>query len=103
MLEGPVVPVTPHPAMAQQELAEPVPGRVRSMTMSARARHRSRTASSAGVGTRTEVSWPARNSTASRGASRRSVLTRSPGRVGINDGAITSQRIPTVRNMRASS
>jgi hypothetical protein len=73
------------------------------MTMSARARHRSRTASSATVGTRTAVSWLARNSTARRRASRLSVLTRSPWRVGINEGAITSHRIPALRSVRASS
>jgi hypothetical protein len=73
------------------------------MTMSARARHRSRTASSLMVGTRTEDNCPARNNNARLRASRVSVLTRSPGRVGIKEGAITSQRIPNERSTRASS
>ncbi len=71
--------------------------------MSARARHRSRTASSATVGTRTEESWLARNSNAILPASRRSVFTRSPGRAGMSDGAITSQTIPAARSVRDSS
>ena len=63
--------------------------RCRSSRASSRARHRSRTASSSGVGGRTSVSKPARSSSASLRASRRLVLTRSPGFRGISAGAIT--------------
>ena len=52
-------------------------------------RHKSRTASSAGVGGQTSVNSPARCSSASLRASRRSVLIRSPGFRGTNAGAIT--------------
>jgi putative DNA primase/helicase len=44
--------------------------------------------------THTEASCPARNNEARLKASRQSVLTRSPGRLGISDGAITSQTWP---------
>jgi hypothetical protein len=103
VLEGPVVAAAPHPAWRSRNLPMRWRARFRSITMSARARHRSRTASSATVGPRTEESWPARNSMARRLASRRSVLTRSPGAVGISEGAATSQCIPALRGTRASS
>ena len=63
--------------------------RCRSSRASSRARHRSRTASASGVGGRTSVSKPARNSSANFRASRRFVLIRSPGLHGMSDGAIT--------------
>jgi hypothetical protein len=55
----------------------------------ARARTRSRTASCTASGTHTAVSSPARNSRARLTASRRLVFTRSPGFLGISDGATT--------------
>ena len=60
--------------------------RRRSCTASVRARQRSRIASSLASGTCTALSSPARCSRASLRASRRSVLTRSPARLGISDG-----------------
>ena len=77
--------------------------RLRSASSAARARTKSRTASSASVGTRIGVSSPARSSRASRLASRLSVLTRSPGRRGISDGATTSQATPIEASSRCSS
>jgi hypothetical protein len=70
------------------------------MSRSARARHRSRTASSASVGIRIAVNSPARCNRANRRQSRRSVLTRSPGDRGTNDGATTSQVTPIDVNSR---
>ena len=63
-------------------------------SMSARVRHKSRTASSLGVGIRTATSSPARCRRARRRQSRVSVLTLSPGALGIIDGAITSHATP---------
>jgi hypothetical protein len=71
--------------------------------MSALVRHRSRTASSWRVGMRTATSSPARCNRASRRQSRRSVLTLSPGALGISDGAITWQLTPMPSSSRASS
>ena len=71
-----------------------------SRTASSRARTRSRTASSATSGTHTAVNSPARASRASMMASRRSVLTRSPERLGIDDGATTSQARPCALKCR---
>ena len=71
-----------------------------SRTASSRARTRSRTASSAASGTRTAVSSPDATSRASIIASRRSVLTRSPERLGIDDGATTSQSMPCALRWR---
>ena len=76
--------------------------RVRSSTISALVRHRSRTASAAGVGMPMATSSPARCNLASRRQSRVSVLIRSPGVVGISDGAITSQPIPMRSSSRAT-
>jgi hypothetical protein len=59
-----------------------------------RARTKSRNASCFGSGTHTTVSVPAWYELANRSASRRSVLTRSPGFDGASDGAITSQAMP---------
>jgi hypothetical protein len=53
------------------------------------ARTRSLTASWTESGTQTDVNSPARNNRASVTASRRFVLIRSPGFLGINDGATT--------------
>jgi hypothetical protein len=55
-----------------------------------RARTRSRIASCRASGTQTAVSSPARCSLARLAASRRSVLTRSPARLGISEGATTT-------------
>src|SRR6266545_4395508 len=71
--------------------------------MSLLVRRRSRTASSWMVGMRTPTSSPARCNRASRRQSRRSVLTLSPGALGISDGAITWQLIPMLCSSRASS
>src|SRR3954463_5341778 len=65
--------------------------RRRSSTAASRARTRSRKASWASSGTHTGVSSPARNNRASEIASRRLVLTRTPGLRGISDGATTMQ------------
>jgi len=46
------------------------------------------------AGTHTAVNSPARCSFARLTASRRSVLTRSPGRFGVSDGATTTQSCP---------
>jgi hypothetical protein len=78
-------------------------GRRQGGVVKALARHRSRTASSATVGTRMATSSLARRSRASRRQSRRSVLTLSPGALGINVGAITSQRTSKRSSRRASS
>jgi hypothetical protein len=48
------------------------------------------------------LSSPAANNRASRTASRRSVLTRSVGRFGINAGVVTRRSIPSSRAARAS-
>jgi hypothetical protein len=56
-----------------------------SFTAASRAQTRSRIASCASSGTQTDVSSPARERRASTPASRRSVLTRSPGRLGVRD------------------
>ena len=77
--------------------------RVTSSTASPRARHRSRTASSRTDGTRIATSSPARNWRTIRLASRLSVLTRSPGAVGIKDGAITSHDTFNDANSRYNS
>jgi hypothetical protein len=65
--------------------------RIRSARASSRARTRSRAASSAWVGTRTPGSSPMCSNRASRSASRRSVLTRSPGGRSSLDDATTTQ------------
>jgi hypothetical protein len=65
-----------------------------SRTASSPLRARSRTASSAAPGTRTAFNSPDLDSRASIIASRRSVFTRSPERLGIDDGARTSQSTP---------
>ena len=62
-------------------------------TASSRARHKLRIASCASSGTQIVLSSPARDSSANRTQSRRSFLTRSPGRRGINDGATISQQV----------
>src|SRR6202022_1446621 len=54
-------------------------------------------ASCAASGTHTAVSSPARCSRARRAASRRSVLTRSPARCGISEGATTTHCWPVRR------
>ena len=59
---------------------------LRSRMASARARHRSRIAASSTVGTETGVRSPERIKRASVRASRRLVVTRSPGFLGINEG-----------------
>jgi hypothetical protein len=69
------------------------PARIK-VIAAARVRTRSRIASWSASGTHTAVSSPARNSLACVVASRRSVLTRSPGRRGISDGATTMQAYP---------
>lgn len=69
-------------------------------TMSARARTRPRMASCSGSGTQTGVGSPARCSRASAVASRRSVLTRSPGLRGTRLGATTTQSWPRSRRCR---
>ena len=56
-------------------------------TAFSRARYRLRIASCASSGTQIALRSPARDSSANRTQSRRSFLTRSPGRRGINDGA----------------
>lgn len=68
VLDRPSRPIPPHPAVAQQELGQPVtgPGQILA-TMSPRVRHRSRTASSRGLGTRIAVSSPARDNRANGG------------------------------------
>ena len=63
-------------------------------TASRRARTRSRIASCPASGTHTAVSSPARCSRARLAASRRSVLTRSPARFGISEGATTMRSCP---------
>ena len=63
-----------------------------------RARTRSRIASCPGSGTHTGVSSPARCNRAKLAASRRSVLIRSPARLGIKDGATTTQSCPRADN-----
>ena len=68
-------------------------------TAASRARTRSRIASWAGSGTHTDDSSPARCNLARLIASRRSVLTRSPGLRGINDGATTTHSCPAL-NLR---
>ena len=88
-------------AMAQQEagqLLARLPHRLR--TAARRARTRSRIASWAGSGTQTGVSSPARCSLARLIASRRSVLIRSPGLRGINDGATTTHSCPASLSCR---
>ena len=52
-------------------------------------------------GTRTAVISPSRSSRARWTASLASVLTRSPERVGMSEGAMTSQRTPICRRRRA--
>ena len=90
----------PDPVVAQQELAQPVPG------TGAVADHRGAGPAQvphrllASVGTRIATSSPARCSRASRRQSRRSVFTRSPGAFGINAGATTSQATPIERSSR---
>ena len=68
--------------------------RIKPDTAVERARTRSRIASCAASGTHTSVSSSARSSLASFSASRRFVLTRSPGRRGVIDGATTRQLTP---------
>ena len=63
----------------------------RSRRVSSRARRRSRIASSSTAGTYPGVRSPARMSRANGLASRRSVVTRSPAFLGINEGATTQQ------------
>jgi glycine/D-amino acid oxidase-like deaminating enzyme len=64
-------------------------------TAASLARQRSRMASCASPGTQTGVNSPDRNSEAWVTASRRSVFTRSSGRVGTNDGATTTHSWPS--------
>src|SRR5215216_4665811 len=66
-----------------------------SLAAAARARTRPRIASWAVSGTQTAVSSPARRSRARLTASRRLVLTRSLGFLGISDGATTMQERPS--------
>src|SRR6202022_3391201 len=68
-------------------------------TASKRARTRSRIASCVASGTHTAVSSPARCSRARLAASRRSLLTRSPTRCGISDGATTTHCWPVRRQV----
>jgi hypothetical protein len=67
---------------------------LRSQRASARARQRSRVAASATGGTETGVRAPERLTLAHGSASRRSVWTRSPGFVGMREGAIPHQSSP---------
>ena len=67
---------------------------LRARMASSRARHTSRMASSSPLGTWTGVRSPERSSRASLRASRRVILTRSPGLVGSNEGATTQQTWP---------
>ena len=78
----------------RKEFREPMPGAQQIGADVFAATDRSRAASSCSVGIWIAVNAPARNSTASCPASRRSVLIRSPGRRGISAGAITSQGMP---------
>src|SRR6516162_9970907 len=88
---GPMLASTVDPSVAQQKrqqllvLAAKILrcSRVRPDKIADRFVHRS--------GTQTGVRSPARNSRASVTASRRLVLTRSPGRFGTNEGATTMQ------------
>jgi hypothetical protein len=84
-------PPSPRLALTQQQLGQPMPGPHQITAASSRARTRSRAASSATVGTRTAGSSLRCNNRASRSASRRSVLTRSPGGHSSLDGATTTQ------------
>ncbi len=54
------------------------------------------------IGTQTAVSSPARSSLAKETASRRFVFTRSPGFLGISDGATTVHSWPSERMSRYS-
>jgi hypothetical protein len=67
------------PALAQQQLRQPMPGPQQLRAGVFAARTGSGAASSAWVGTRTVGGSPMCSNRASRSASRRSVLTRSPG------------------------
>ena len=70
---------------------------------SSRQRKRSRSPSVSGVGGATNRNSPPRYSVTSFFASRRSVLTRSPARTGISDGATTSHATPSLVSSRYSS
>lgn len=72
--------------------------RIRSVRPASRTRNRSRAASSDSVGTRTETTSSRRGSRAKCGASRTSVLTRSPAWRCSFEDAITSQRSPASVN-----
>ena len=85
-----VLPLIAH-VVAQQEALELLARLGAALTASSRARDRSRIASSAGSGIHTALNCPAREHSARCTLSRPSVLTRSPGRLGICDGAIISQ------------
>jgi hypothetical protein len=67
---------------------------LRAWLASARARHRARSASSSPLGPETGGRSPERIKRASVIASRRLVLTRSPGFLGINEGAMPQQTGP---------
>ncbi len=99
---GPRRPVVEPDPVTQQQLREPVPQRIRSTRTASRARTRSRSASSSRPGTRTACSFPASNNLTSSSASRRSVLTRSPGARGILLGAATTHSTRRFASSRAS-
>ena len=98
---GPGALAVEHQVVAEQQLRQPLPGRVRSPRQSSRARTRSRAASCSTVGTVTAVGSSIRSSRASSNASRASVLTRSCGARRIFDGAAASHRAPAAVRSRA--
>jgi hypothetical protein len=80
------------PLMAQQERLELLAGLQAQVDRIFAGTPEVALASWAGSGTQMALSSPARDSSASRAQSRRSVLMRSPGRRGTSEGAMTSQR-----------
>ena len=91
MRPAPMLAAAEDPPMAQQKRQQLLTLAARSCDAASRARMRSRTASCTVSGTQTDVNSPARNSRASVTASRRLVLTRSPGFFGIKVGATPLQ------------
>ena len=88
---APIGPARVADIVSEQKGFETELGVFESLMASSRARVRSRIASSSTLGTYTAVRSPERASLASCTASLRSVLTRSPGFLGISEGATTQQ------------
>jgi hypothetical protein len=101
--QRPGVAAPPGPAVTQQQLAQPMPGpgAVLDHVSTGPAQVPDRFFLHAGDADRHQ--FPARYSRASRRQSRLSVLTLSPGALGISDGAITSQPTPMLCSSLASS